>query len=269
MENGTRAGAGSLGTCTAFSLNGQKPFQSGEGGLLTTDDKDVHEAVVRFASLGEARPRILAPREVRESWARWLGDQLRLDEIKAALARSQLRRLDDYLVRARRNVARLAVGLSDLPGFKPPVIPDECESSHYRWRVRLDPSAYDWEGSPDEFRDRVLYALQMEGVPVDTWQLKPLPAHPVFRRKRVLPWSPGVPDDELLPWHADAYPIASALLASSITVGAHPHPLHVQSEQAMRACVDAFRKVVANIATVLTASYEPLRPVPPILQTDL
>ena len=97
--------AGTLATCTAFSLNGQKPFQAGEGGLITCDDGDVYDAAARFASLGEERPQHLQPGETRASWAKWIGEQYRLSEMTAAYARSQLRRLDSYLARARRNAA--------------------------------------------------------------------------------------------------------------------------------------------------------------------
>lgn len=268
-DGGRRAGTGAFGICTAFSLNGQKPFQAGEGGLVTTDDPETLTAVALFASLGEARPRALRPGEVRESWARWAGDQLRLDEIKAALARSQLKRLDEYLARARQNAGLLATGLSEIPGFAPPDIPEDSESSHYRLRVRLNPEPYGWEDKPEEFRDRVLYALQLEGVAVDTWQLKPLPAHPVFRRSDFTPWSPGIADGPLRPWCPEKYPVASALLSSSITIGAHPYPLHVQPPEVMRLFLRAFAKVAKHMAIVLRADYEPVRPAPPIPATDL
>ncbi|CAM5544872.1 DegT/DnrJ/EryC1/StrS family aminotransferase OS=Streptomyces alboniger OX=132473 GN=CP975_34115 PE=3 SV=1 [Streptomyces alboniger] len=266
-EGGRRAGT--FATCTAFSLNGQKPFQSGEGGLITTDDPAVHDAAARFASLGELRPRSLGHGETRASWAEWVGDQYRLNEMTAALARSQLRRLDRYLETARRNAALLSAGLADLPGFRAPHIPEGSESSHYRFRVRLDPNAHGWEGSPTEHRDRILYALQREGVAADTWQLYPIPAHPAYRRERRASWSPGLREPVTRRWDPSAYPVASRLLDTSITLGADPHPLHVQDAEVMHAYIEAFHKIADNIGTVLTADYEPVRPAPPIPSSAL
>ncbi|MBC2902399.1 DegT/DnrJ/EryC1/StrS family aminotransferase [Streptomyces cupreus] len=266
-ENGRRAGG--FGTCTAFSLNGQKPFQSAEGGLITTDDPEVFTAVSRFAALGEDRPRHLKPGETRASWAGYVGEQYRLTEITATLARSQLRRLDSYLATARQNAADLAAGLADIPGFDPPYVPEECESSHYRWRLRLDPAAYGWEGSLTEFRDRVLYGLQKEGVAADTWQLHPLPAHPVIRRRDRRPWAPSMDASPLEVWNPGRYPVASRLLASSITLGADPYPLHVQRREVIADYVRAFHKLAENMKTVMTAPYEPVRPAPSIPVSDL
>jgi perosamine synthetase len=266
-DHGRRAGT--VATCTAFSLNGQKPFQAGEGGLVTTNDSGVFEAVAKFASLGEHRPRRLKPGESRVSWAQWLGDQYRMHEMTAALARSQLKRLDDYLATARRNAAILSGALAELPGFAPPHIPDGCHSSHYRFRVRLDPQAYGWEGNATEFRDRVLYALQNEGVAADTWQLYPIPAQPAFRRSGYLAWSPGLAETPLRPWNPGDYPVASRLLDTSITLGADPYPLHVQREDVIRRYLMAFEKVARNMSVVLTANYKPVRPAPSIPDSEL
>jgi perosamine synthetase len=261
--------AGTFGRASSFSLNGQKPWQAGEGGLITCDDEDVHTAIQRFACLGEDRPRDLEPGLVRASWSRWVGDQFRMNEMTAALARSQLRRLDEYLACARENAGILAQ-LADLPGVTPAFQPDGSESSHYRFRVRLDPAAHGrGDRSPVEFRDRVLYALQREGVPVDTWQLHPLPAHPVFRRDDYEPYRPGREDDPLRSWHFELYPEAVALLDNSITVGADPFPLHVQSAETMRLCVTAFEKVIENMDYVLRADYEPVRTAPAILESEV
>lgn len=256
--------AGGLATCSAFSLNGQKPFQSAEGGLVTTDDADVFAAVSRFAALGEDRPRNLAPGLVRASWAEYVGEQYRLTEITAALARAQLRQLDGFLATARHAADELTGMLDPISGFEPPWAPEGSLSSHYRWRLRLQPEAYGWEGSPVEFRDRVLYALQAEGVAADTWQLYPLPAHPVVRRQSPHPWAPGRPDSPVTEWNPQDFPVATALLETSITLGADPYPLHVHTDEVLADYERAFHKVAENMHLVMTLPYEPVRPAPAI-----
>ncbi|MGH2821990.1 MAG: DegT/DnrJ/EryC1/StrS family aminotransferase, partial [Thermoleophilaceae bacterium] len=116
--------AGTLGACAAFSLNGAKNLSAGEGGLFVTDDEQVHLAARRLAIFGEDTPP-LEKGEFRAFWSHGIGWNYRTHELTAALARSQLRRLDGYNETARRNAALLTDGLRQLPGIQPPEIPDD------------------------------------------------------------------------------------------------------------------------------------------------
>ena len=165
---------GRLGHAAAFSLNGSKLLAAGEGGLFVTDDEMALRTARRLAIFGEDTPPT-GPGQYRAYWSHGLGWNYRAHELTAALARSGLRRLDRYVATAQRNAEILTRGLADLPGFVPPEIPEDRTCVFYRYRIRIDPDALGFSGAPLELRDRLLYALQREGVASSLWQLLPLP----------------------------------------------------------------------------------------------
>lgn len=254
---------GTLGTSAGFSLNGAKNLSAGEGGLFVTDDDEIFTAARRLAIFGEDTPRPQAG-EVRAFWSRGIGWNYRIHEITAALARSQLRRLDAYNGRSQGNAAILTAGLSGIAGIETPYIPDGLQSVFFRYRLRLDPAKFGWDGTDVEFRDRLLYALRAEGIAASTWQLWPLPAQPAFRRDGYSPWSPKVDQQPLRPWNPDSFPQASRLLDRSFVLGPDREPLYVQEPQVIELYLQAFAKVIERIDVVLSSKYEPVKVTPPI-----
>ena len=87
--------AGALATCAGFSLNQTKNLAAGEGGLFVTDDPELFAIARRVSNRGEDVPH-LGPGEfrVRSYVSHGLGWNYRCQELPAAMARSQLRRLD-------------------------------------------------------------------------------------------------------------------------------------------------------------------------------
>lgn len=257
---GARTGA--LGDAAAFSLNGSKNLSAGEGGLYVTDDEEAFIAARRLAIFGEDTPPT-PPGRYRAYWSHGVGWNYRSHELTAALARSQLRRLDTYNETARRNAAALNAGLSDLPGLEPPHVPEDRTCVFYRYRIRIHPDELGFTGPPRALRDRLLWALQAEGVAASLWQLLPLPAQPVFRRGRFAPWRPG-DDDRLEPWNPGAHPETLRLLESSIVLGTATEPLFNQPSELMDRYLEAFEKVLSDREALFTADYRPVEPWPPI-----
>ena len=258
---------GSLGTVGAFSLHTKKMLTGLEGGLLVTDNDDVAHAARLFACFGEER--VVDPDAVAPHWARWLGRNSRVHPLGGALAASQLERLDDYVQAAQANAAVLTAGMTGLPGVIAPAVPDDCTHTFYEYRVLLDPVALGWEGDPRELRDRVIRALRAEGVWAGMTLVEPFPRMPLFRRDTPTVWTPGTKDGPLTPWDGAAFPVATAVLNTSIVLGRTPHPLQRQTPQLMRWYVDAFEKVCDRIERVKHAEYTPLPIVPAIPSDDL
>jgi perosamine synthetase len=256
------AKAGALADGAGFSLNGSKNLGAGEGGLFVTDDEEAIVAARRLAIFGEDTPPA-GPGRYRAYWSHGIGWNYRSHELSAALARSQLSRLDRHNRTAQRNAVLLNAGLADLPGLAPPHVPDDRTCVFYRYRIRIDPDELGFAGPPLELRDRLLWALQAEGVAASLWQLLPLPAQPVFRRGRFAPWRPG-DDDRLEPWQRYAHPETARLLESSIVLGTATEALFNQPTELMERYLDAFEKVLADRETLFTADHRPVQPWPPI-----
>jgi perosamine synthetase len=230
--------AGTLGDCGATSLQETKNLPGGDGGLFVCDDEEAHRAASRLRLFGEDL------RELefgRFYWSHGVGFNYRNHELSAALARSQLKRLDASLGRARENAARLSHHLASIPGIDPPQAASDRQSSWYSYRVILNPAAVGFTGDVRDLRDRVLRALQAEGVPVSIWQDFPLPAHPAFAR-----------------CDAAEHPVSAALPDISFLLTSHTEPLSVLSPCRIDDYATAVRKVFAHLEPLLEAPLEPI-----------
>ena len=244
------ARAGSLGDCGAFSLNGSKNLSAGEGGLFVTDDEDAFRIARRLAIFGEDTPPV-PPGRYRAYRSHMVGWNYRSHELTAALARSQLSRLERFNRTAQRNARLLNEALADFPGLRAPHVPDDRSCGFYRYRVVLEPDELGFSGPALELRDRLLWALQAEGIAASLWQLEPLPHQPVFHSRRHPSWDPA------------AHPVASRLLESSFVIGTAEHPLFNQPAHLMARYAEAFEKVMSHLGTVFSADYQPVQPWPP------
>jgi perosamine synthetase len=245
---------GTIGDCAGTSLNQSKNLSAGEGGMFLTDDELAFKAARRLSVFGED----LVPLEARAFWSHGVGWNYRNQELSCALARTQLRRLDGYNERAQANGALLSEALAGVNGVTPPHVPEDRTCSYWKYMIQLDTERLGYTGRPAALRDRVLRALQAEGVEAMVWQPQPIPAQPVFR-KPMRPWQAADAGERLRPWDPAEYPVASRLVDRSLALGTESRPLYVQQPSLMERYAEAVKKVVGNLDAVLDAPFEPIR----------
>ncbi len=155
---------GSIGHAAAFSFCQDKIMTTGgEGGMLTTNDKAVWRRAWSYKDHGKSWDAVYD--NSSNNVFKWLhegfGSNYRMTEMQAAIGRVMLRRLPAWLAERRRNAALLADGLAGIPGLRTVVPPSDFRHSYYKFYAFLDPRALreDWS------RDRVVRALQAEGIP--------------------------------------------------------------------------------------------------------
>lgn len=117
---------GTFGLAGAFSTQSDKSLNSGEGGFLVTDDRDVYARAVVLSGAYEGRVR----RHFRDGEPPLRTDldlplfSFRMDEIRAALLRAELRHLPVRLEQFRGNYAYVAAELAGEPiAIRQPVAP--------------------------------------------------------------------------------------------------------------------------------------------------
>ncbi len=226
---------GSLGDVAAFSLNPSKNLPTcGEGGLVTTDDADLHGRVLRYRQFGED---IDGPRRYVSEL---LAGNAKLSAIEAAFAHSQLRRLPAAHQARGRTVTALLSRLAELPGLVVPSTPDDRTHAWHILRLRVDPTAMGFPDVAAGAMRRILQrALRAEGVPVQEYQSLPLPAQPALRDRAGFggyPWrlSPDTPSDY-------DCPNTVAVIEDSFTF--QRWHLNPASGPVLDRCADAFEKV--------------------------
>jgi dTDP-4-amino-4,6-dideoxygalactose transaminase len=252
---------GGIGDMGIFSFQASKNLPAGEGGIFVTNREEWKERANRFRMFGEdvresdkkafdpARP-LDGTREYNSLMMGWM---YRSNEMTAALARSQLRRLDASLEQTRRNAAYLTEHLGTIRGILPPRIPADCASSFYQYRLRLDPAALGVTMPVQEFRLKLLAALAAEGVEVSLWQTVPVPGQTLFQERTGYglgcPWQ--CPLGQEVRYDLDEYPETMKLLRDSLVIGSHSFPLFPQPPALMEKYIEAFQRVFANLEQVL------------------
>ncbi|MFZ4519285.1 MAG: DegT/DnrJ/EryC1/StrS family aminotransferase [Microthrixaceae bacterium] len=124
--------AGTFGVAGSFSFYPTKVLAGGEGGMLITNDSHFVDEAKIYRDQGKAS--FLTNDHTR------LGYNWRMSEPHAAIALSQLRRLDQFVEHRRSVAARYDEAFADGP-LRPLDIPERSRSNFYKYVAFLPPEA--------------------------------------------------------------------------------------------------------------------------------
>jgi dTDP-4-amino-4,6-dideoxygalactose transaminase len=144
--------AGSIGEIGAFSFFSNKNIASGEGGMVVTDHDDLAEQIRLLRSHGMTTL----------TWDRYTGHaksydvvvngfNYRLDDLRAAIARTQLAKLSRHNQRRRELLELYRDGVQSLPGWSMPFA-DRIKHSSGHLIVVVAPTS--------EAKDKAVHALR-------------------------------------------------------------------------------------------------------------
>jgi dTDP-4-amino-4,6-dideoxygalactose transaminase len=247
--------AGSIGAMGCFSLNVTKNLSGGEGGFLNTDDEEYAERARTIRTFGE---RVGKEKEkIRPYYSHTIGWNYRTQELPAAFARSQLKRMPRYNAIGQRNGQYLTQELAKIPGLVPPYVPPERTTVYHKYRLRFDPDALGLTIPAVEFRNRLQEALEAEGVEATLWHVTPLTSFPIFQKLdegygKGCPWSCPYYGREIR-YHPEEYPEAIRLLETSLVVNTEPYPIYIQDMELMEYYVQAFHKIFDHLDELLSS----------------
>lgn len=187
---------GTIGHMGVFSLNCHKIIQTGEGGVVTTNDDDLALKLQLIRNHAEA---VIATGMPVKSLVNMIGWNYRLNEIEAAVGREQLKKLKPLLQQRRELVDYVTGKLQRFDGLMTPAIQEGCEHSFYRYPLRIDHTKIK-VAAP-----RIVDALNAEGMDFYAGYL-PLNQFPVYQQQVGFgdkgcpfkcPWYEGSPDYSL------------------------------------------------------------------------
>lgn len=162
---------GSLGDVGIFSFQSSKTMTSGEGGIITTNNKELALKCLSLVWVG---------RLINKPWYEFynLGCNHRLTEFQGAILRPQLARLEQQVEKRMENARYLTEKLRSIPGINP-IKWDERATKHsfYLYMFRFDPEI--WGISRFKFQQ----ALAAEGVEVFGSYPAPIYQNEVFRKQ--------------------------------------------------------------------------------------
>ncbi|WP_249521578.1 DegT/DnrJ/EryC1/StrS aminotransferase family protein [Microbacterium sp. ER1] len=131
--------AGSFGTASVVSFNGNKIMTTSGGGMLLTDDEDLADRV-RYLATQARQP--VAHYEHTE-----IGYNYRLSNLLAALGRAQLSRLDDMIERRHRWRDEYRALFDDVEGVTIFGGEDDADDNAWLTAVLVDEAVAGWSAS--------------------------------------------------------------------------------------------------------------------------
>ena len=159
---------------TIFSFHPVKIITTAEGGMAMTNDPALAERMERLRSHGITRDPAAMAWDSEGPWYYQqveLGYNYRITDLQAALGRSQLARLDDYVARRHAIAARYDAALAGLPLTTPWQHPDSRSALHL-YPIRLHDAAR---------RREVFEALRAAGIGVNVHYI-PVHTQPHYHR---------------------------------------------------------------------------------------
>ncbi|HEY69437.1 MAG TPA: DegT/DnrJ/EryC1/StrS family aminotransferase [Anaerolineae bacterium] len=144
--------AGSIGTGT-FSLYATKNVMSGEGGMITTGDRDLAQQCRMMRNHGMQR----------RYYHDMLGYNFRMTDLHAAIGLAQMAKLDAFTQRRRENAAYLSERITSVIT---PKVPEGFEHVWHQYTVRIT-----------DGRDRDTAIKRLADAGIGTGVFYPVPVH--------------------------------------------------------------------------------------------
>ena len=186
---------GSIGDLGCFSFYSTKVVTCGEGGAIATNDDDLCVRLKKIRNNGIAsnhNPEVL-------------GLNLRMPEIEAALINVQMRRINSFLERRRKNAKMLSEYLNDLKGV---ILPRERNDCIYNW--------YLYTISLEKNRDMVLKILNDKGIGATVYYRTPL--HKTHLYKKIGYGNENLPKSIWASEHVISLPVHPELTEQDIFI---------------------------------------------------
>ena len=183
--DGQRVGCCSHSLMTIFSFHPVKAIAAGEGGMITTNDKEIYRRLLRLRGHGINKlddpfqfPEQADTNGMRNPWyyeMQELGFNYRITDIQCSLALSQLKKLDKFIEKRRNLVVRYDQGFADIKNICPAQGQGYDISGHHLYALRINFEAAGMS------RSELMNELKVRDIGSQVHYI-PVPAQPHFRR---------------------------------------------------------------------------------------
>ena len=157
---GEKVGSCRWSDLCVFSFHAVKIITTGEGGMVTTNSRELYEKLLRLRTHGITRDTKVRPPSMRHPWyyeKQELGNHYRMTDIQAALGRSQLKRIGQFM-KKRRQIAQT---YNSQLKKSPLVLPGLTTGANSSWHLYV---AAIPKSQTMEDRDVLIQRLQAAGI---------------------------------------------------------------------------------------------------------
>ena len=121
---------GTIGDVGTFSFFANKVITTGEGGMVVTNDPEIHKRMALLRDHGMSRE--------RRYWHEVAGFNYRLTNLQAAIGLAQMERIDEFMAYRVEVVARYNRQLGGLPGITLPAQAAWARNIHWLYSIVVD-----------------------------------------------------------------------------------------------------------------------------------
>ncbi|MBW7882548.1 MAG: DegT/DnrJ/EryC1/StrS family aminotransferase [Caldilineaceae bacterium] len=156
---------GGLGDAAGFSFYGNKIITTGEGGMVTTNNRDLARLAWNL--------RDHAFSHERHFWHKFVGFNYRMTNLQAAIGLAQVEQLDTFVAARRQHAHEYSRRLQDIPGIRTPAEAPWAKNVYWMYGVLVD------EGEYGLNRDQLRKVLADNGIETRTFFI-PMHCQPVY-----------------------------------------------------------------------------------------
>ena len=164
---------GTIGDMGIFSFNRHKVMQSGEGGVVLTDDDALAQRMSLFRNHGEVIAESLEVMDISNT----AGLNLRMTEMEAAVALEQFKKLITLNSQRQELAECLDHSVRDIPFLEAPVSREANGHVYYMYALKFDAAVAGFS------RDAFVAAMLAEGTFVRGGYLRPTYLEKVYQQK--------------------------------------------------------------------------------------
>ena len=212
---------GSISDMTEFSFHPVKTVTTGEGGMITTNSKELYDKLMLFRTHSITRDKDMILNKEEGPWyyeQLGLGYNYRITDIQCALGLSQMNKLDSFIARRKELVNMYNEELSKIDGVIIQKEEEFSDTSRHLYIMKLDLEKF------NVGRREIFEALLAENIGVNVHYL-PVYLHPYYQE---------------LGYEKGLCPNAEELYNSMITLPLHPN----MTDEDFKDVVKAVNKVL-------------------------
>lgn len=156
---------GGLGDAAGFSFYGNKLITTGEGGMVTTNNREIAKLAWNL--------RDHAFSSERHFWHKFVGFNYRMTNLQAAVGLAQVEQLNSFVDKRRQNAQEYTCRLHGIPGIRTPSEAAWAKNVYWMYGILVDEAAYGMS------RDQLRKVLAENGIETRTFFI-PMHCQPVY-----------------------------------------------------------------------------------------
>lgn len=163
---------GAISDMTTFSFHPVKHITTAEGGMITTDSKELYEKLLLFRSHGITRNQGLMEKNEGDWYYEQLeiGYNYRITDIQCALGISQMKKIERFVSRRREIANKYNKAFEQNDNIIIPIVDKDCDSSWHLYVIKINGVK----------RKDVFDSLRKEGIGVNVHYI-PVYRFPYYR----------------------------------------------------------------------------------------